>query len=298
MRLVAATADGIVVDGESAAMPDARLTWLQPRPGGWVGVIAGRVVHLLDSAFGIEESAVLGDLRAQCAAWTPTGVLVGTSEAHLLDFPRLRRVKGFDRVDGRDDWFTPWGAPADVRSISAGPDGTTYVNVHVGGVVVSTDGERWSDTMDISNDVHHVLAHPERDGVALAAAAVGLGVTTDGGATWEWHDDGLDGRYMRAVAVDGSRVLVSASRGSGGSRAAVYRWDLDRRGPFERCEEGLPEWFDDNVDTMCLAVQRRHAAIGAPDGTVWRSGDGGESWEAAFEVDGVRAVHLATAPGP
>jgi hypothetical protein len=292
MRVVAATADGIVVDGESAAMPDARITWLQPRPEGWLAVIARRVVHLLQEDFAIETSAVLGDLRAECAAWTPHGVVVGTSEAHLLDFPRLRRVKGFDRVEGRDDWFTPWGAPADVRSISAGPDGTVYVNVHVGGVVVSPDGRDWTDTMDIRNDVHQVLAHPDRPGVALAAAAVGLGVTTDRGESWQWHDDGLDGRYMRAVAVDGPRVLVSASRGSGGSRAAVYRWDLEGRGRFEKCGDGLPEWFDDNVDTGCVALDGAHAAIGAPDGTVWSSKDGGTSWDVGFEVDGTTGVHL------
>ena len=217
---------------------------------------------------------------------------MGTSEAHLLDFPKLRRVNGFDAVDGRDSWFTPWGAPADVRSISTGPDGTVYVNVHVGGVVVSTDGRAWRDTMDIGNDVHQVLAHPDRPGVALAAAAVGLGVTTDGGTTWEWHDEGLDGRYMRAVAVDGNRVLVSASRGSGGSRAAVYLWDLDERGSFTKCDDGLPDWFDDNVDTMCVALSGTNAALAAPDGTVWRSGDAGDSWEQAFEVDRPTAIHL------
>jgi hypothetical protein len=294
MRVVAATADGIVVDGESAAMPDARLTWLQRRPGGWVAIIARRVVHLLDEAYAIEESAVVGDLRAECAAWTPHGVLVGTSEAYLLDFPRLRRVRGFDSVDGRDTWFTPWGAPADVRSISAGPDGRVYVNVHVGGVVVSADGRTWTDTMDIGNDVHQVLAHPDRPGVALAPAAVGLGVTTDGGDTWEWHDEGLDGRYMRAVAVDGSRVLVSASRGSGGNRAAVYRWDLDEQGHFEKCGGGLPEWFGDNVDTNCVALGEDGAAVGGPDGTVWVSDDL-VSWRRAFEVDGITAVSAAGA---
>ena len=293
MRIVAATADGIVVDGESAVMPDARISWLQRRPGGWVAVIARRVVHLLDDDFGIEQSAVLGDLSVECAAWTPHGVLVGTSEAHLLDFPRLRRVKGFDRVKGRDDWFTPWGAPADVRSISSGPDGTVYVNVHVGGVVVSTDGRDWTDTMDISNDVHQVVAHPDRDGVAVAAAAVGLGVTTDGGASWAWHDDGLDGRYMRAVAVEGSSVLVSASRGSGGRRAALYRWDLDERGGFEKCAGGLPEWFDDNIDTNCVDLSGDRAVIATPDGAVWVSGDGAETWEPGFEVDEARAVFLA-----
>lgn len=37
-------------------------------------------------------------------------------------------------------------------------------------------------------------------------------------------------------------MLVSAARGPGGGRAAVYRKRLDKDEPFERCGAGLPEW--------------------------------------------------------
>lgn len=292
-NVVVATSEGIVVDGELAGLGDANVSWLSRRAGGWVAIIAHRAIHLLDEEFQPVASAVLAGLRAESAAATSHGLVVGSSEAHLLSWPDLEPIAGFDEVAGREDWFTPWGAPADVRSIAAGPDGTTYVNVHVGGVVVSSDGTSWSDTMDIRNDVHEVIAHPDRAGVAMVAAAVGLGVTTDGADSWDWHEQGLAGSYMRAIAVSGSGVLASASAGSGGARAAVYRWDLDERGAFSKCTTGLPEWFGDNVDTNCVDLDGAEAVIGAPDGTVWHSSDGAESWEEAFRVEEVRAVFLA-----
>jgi len=57
-----------------------------------------------------------------------------TEEAHLLrlDGDRVARVESFDAMDGREAWYTPWGDPADVRSISVARDGALHVNVHVG----------------------------------------------------------------------------------------------------------------------------------------------------------------------
>src|SRR5213593_1928350 len=97
---------------------------------------------------------------------------------------RLEVDSSFDAAEGREAWHTPWGAPADVRSISSGADGAVYVNVHVGGVLRSTDGGAgWRPTLDIEHDVHQVLALPERPGLVLVAAADGFGLSRDGGDT-------------------------------------------------------------------------------------------------------------------
>ena len=53
---------------------------------------------------------------------------------------KLSRVESFETVAGGEEWYTPWGDPADVRSIAVATDGTIYVNVHVGGVARSRDG--------------------------------------------------------------------------------------------------------------------------------------------------------------
>jgi len=217
-----------------------------------------------------------------CVAITPLGVLMGTARAHLLRLTggELVRVPAFDNADGRNTWYTPWGAPADVRSISAAATGPVFVNVHVGGVLRSAEGgERWQPTLDIEEDVHQVLAPAARPDVVLVAAFAGFGRSDDGGETWRWDNEGMHAHYCRAVALAGDTVLVSASAGHHGRRAAVYRRRLDERGSFERCREGLPEWFSDNVDTGCLAASGNTVVLGTEEGTVFRSSDAGLHWE-------------------
>ena len=263
--------------------------------GGWA-IVEGR--ELWRSAEGERWSpaATVPRWKATCLAATPAGLLVGTARAHLLRLERERLVvdSSFDAAEGREAWHTPWGAPADVRSISSGAAGAVYVNVHVGGVLRSTDGGAgWRPTLDIEHDVHQVLALPERPGLVLVAAADGFGLSRDGGDTWRWENDGLHAHYCRAVALAGDTVLLSASTGHRGRRATLYRRLLDGGGGFERCQAGLPEWFADNLDTGCLAARGRTVVIGTEDGCVFLSGDAGEGWDAiAKGLAPVRAVAL------
>lgn len=240
--------------------------------------------------------ASTGRRRATCLASTPAGLLIGTARAHLLSLERdqLVPVPGFDQADGREAWHTPWGAPADVRSIDAGPDGAVYVNVHVGGVLRSTDGwATWRPLLDIEHDVHQVSLPSGHPGVVLVAAFDGFGVSRDGGETWTWENDGLHAHYCRAVAVAGDTVVLSASAGHHGRRAALYRRSLPGGGAFERCTDGLPEWFPDNVDTGCVAARGDTVAIGTEDGCVYLSTDAGRRWESVAKgLAPVRAVAL------
>lgn len=160
------------------------------------------------------------------------------------------RCEAFDRAPTKDQWYTPWGGPPEVRSWSVARDtGALYVNVHVGGILRSTDGgQSWDPTLDLDHDVHEVVAIG--GGVVLAACGDGgLAVSGDGGSTWRFVVEGLRATYCRAVAVsdDGSTVLLSASRGPGGQESAVYRRPLDAADdvPFELVAE-----FDGNVDRI------------------------------------------------
>ena len=182
--------------------------------------------------------------------------------------------------------------------MSEGPDGTLYVNVHVGGIPTSKDGETFSPTIDVDADVHQVLAHPDAPGRAFAATAHGLAETFDGGSTWSFVDVGLHSGYCRAVAVSGDAVLLTASMGPRGGKSAIYRGEIVRTmyhtvGPFERCERGLPEWFDRNIDTHCLVAKGPIAAFGTDDGRLFVSEDAGESWDQAMSgLPPVRCVAL------
>jgi hypothetical protein len=187
-------------------------------------------------------------------------------------------VESFERVPGRGGWYTPWGGPPAVHSLSH--DGVrTYVNVHVGGIPASSDGGRnWEPTLDVDADAHQVLALAEHPGTVLAATARGLAISEDQGASWRFETDGLAATYCRAVAVAGETCLLTASQGPRGGSSAVYRRPIANSGPFERCREGLPEWFGDNIDTHCLAAAGEACAFGTRDGAVYASQDRGATW--------------------
>ena len=261
--LLADPIDALVVDG-----------------GDWLAIAEGQRV--------VRAGTELGRLRgltARCVLAGGDGVLVGTSEAHLVRVAEgsAQRVPSFDRVPSRDTWYTPWGGPPDTRSLSRGAGGEVYANVHVGGILRSDDGRSWRTTaMDVDADVHQVLAHPTEPGVAFAATAIGLATTRDGGDSWEFTDDGLHAAYCRAVAVAGDVLLLSASRSHTGRDAALYRRAIDG-GSFERCIAGLPDWFGDNLDTYCLDARGSAAALGTSDGRVFVSSDAGATWSAAAE---------------
>ena len=108
------------------------------------------------------------------------------------------------------------------------------------------------------------------------------------------RSDGLDAPYARAVVVCGERVLVSASRGPRGGRAAIYRGDI-RADAFER---RTTEWFDDNIDTYCLDALNdgSFAAFGTSDGRLFGSDDAGATWlELASGLPSVRHVLVVPA---
>ena len=264
-------------DGARAwALVEGRTLWASRADGVW------------------REHASIDGPAATCLAPTPGGLLVGTAQAHLLRLVKgtLARVESFETVAGRDEWYTPWGDPADVRSIAVATDGTLHVNVHVGGVARSRDGGMsWAPTVDVEADVHEVRAHPTRPDVVLVAAYEGFGISRDGGDSWAFVTEGMHAHYSRAVALSGDTVLVSASTGPRGRRSALYRTPLDGGTRFERCHDRLP-WFQDNIDTACLDASGPVAVLGTEDGRVFRSLDAGEHW--ALVAKGMPAVRCVS----
>jgi hypothetical protein len=295
--IVVGTASGIdAIDGDgSEHLRDESCTALAVE-GMHLWAIADDTTIMRGSTNGEWASvASIEGRKARCLLAQGGGLFVGTDEAHLLRITNgaPEPVSSFDDVEGREKWYTPWGGPPDTRSMSASL-GTIYANVHVGGIVRSTDGGRsWEPTIDIDADVHQVLAHPDTAGLVLASTAWGLARTDNGGADWSFDDEGLHAPYSRSVAVAGDSLLVSASTGPRGGRAALYRRPLGEDRAFERCTEGLPEWFPGNIDTHCLAAFGGTAAFGTEDGEVFRSDDEGRSWEkVASDLPAIRAIVL------
>jgi hypothetical protein len=247
-------------DGRWWAIVDGHVI-VAGRPGAWANV------------------ARVQDHRLNCLLARGAAGFVGTSKARLARVDlggEWEFVTAFDALDGRDEWYTPWGGPPDVRSLARDDEGALFVNVHVGGILRSDDGgNSFVPTIDIHSDVHEVVC---TNGLVLAATAHGLASSSDSGQTWSFQADGLHASYCRAVAVAGSNILLSASVGPHGGRAGLYRRPLVG-GRLERCETGLPEWFGDNIDTGCVAASGPQAAFATSDGRVFLSDDDGATWE-------------------
>ena len=283
MNIAVGTKDGLhrAGNGQAAELSGRDVAQIVVDDAVWWAIIDGQEVWQSADGRRWEQVASLEALIANCLLPTAAGLLIGTSEAHLysVEGGSVRRLDSFDTAPGRESWFTPWGGPPDVRSISGTPSGAVYANVHVGGVVASADGrEGWSPTLEIESDVHQVIYDRASDRI-LAAAARGLGSSEDGGENWTFETAELHAPYCRAVAISGETVLVTASTGPRTNRATVYRKRLGANGTMEKCTDGLPSWFPTNIDTHCLAASDDSVAFGTSEGNVYLSSDQGLTWE-------------------
>lgn len=284
-QIVVATPDGLVTlapepgtDLESrnvtAVATDGEALW---------AVVDGQAIHRRATGGAWEEVGAIDRWRATCLLPLGNDALVGTSEAHMMRSAegRIEMVEGFEAAEDRASWFTPWGGPPAVRSFARDPSGHIFVNVHVGGILRSDDGGRsWFQTIDIRDDVHdvHTATTGGREWTLAAAGAGGLVASSDGGRSWENHDSGLHATYCRAVRSCDGFVLLTASRGPGGGRAAIYRRPLASGDPFEKVHDGLPEWFSGNLDTGLLDTSGPHVALATESGDVFTSDNAGDEW--------------------
>ncbi len=234
--------------------------------GGLFAIVGG---HSLRRRSPAGEWHVIAESESPLSCCVPLGdnIFVGTDDAQILRVDpdgTPHRLAGFDTVPGRDRWYAGaamidgvlMGPPLGIRSMAATADGAVLLaNVHVGGIPRSTDGGRtWQPTIEIDSDVHQVRAHPTRPDIVAAAAAAGLCISRDAGATWTIEQDGLHASYCSAVAFSGDEILVAASTDHFAREGAVYRRQLDGEGPLERLA-GIPQWIEGIVDTGCIAAQ-------------------------------------------
>jgi hypothetical protein len=291
-RMLVATTGGIVeFPGRELALEDREVKALSVENGGRYALADSSTV-LRGTDDGWREIGQVQARRANCIMPSRHGLFVGTSEAHLVRERdgEFTTVEEFESAPGREDWFTPWGGPPDVRSLAEDESGALYCNVHVGGILKSEDGgSSWLPTIEIGADVHEVTTESN---AVLAATAWGLGSSRDRGATWEFDDDGLHANYARAVAVAGDIVVMSVARGPRGGESTLYRRPLDPTGKFTRCS-GLPAWFADNIDTGSLSARDATVAFGTEEGELYLSEDAGATFERiADRLPPVRWVEL------
>lgn len=257
--------------------------------GGMLAIVGGHRLHHRDSA---AAWTTLFESEHELSAVLPVrdGFFVGTDgDARLLRIDAAGEcafVDGFDRVVGRETWFAGaavvdgrvMGPPLGVRTMSVTAGGALLANVHVGGIPRSEDGgATWQPTIDVKSDVHEVRAHPHDPDIVVAAAAVGLCTSGDGGSTWKIEADGLHAPYCSAVTLAGEDIYVAASEDHFAPRGAIYRRPVAGGTPSP-IGAGFPEWTEGIVDTDCLAANGSALAAVDKAGNLYVSRDAGVGW--------------------
>ena len=259
------------------------------RDGGALAIVDG---HSLcrRTCEGAWSTIATSQLDLACLAVVGDVIYLGTDDARVLRVSQQGKFEplvGFETVPGRDTWYAGSalingqlvGPPLGVRSMTATSDGAALlVNVHVGGIPRSTDdGATWHPTIEVDSDVHEVCAHPVDPRTVIAAAAIGLCISRDGGATWTVEREGLHASYCSAVAFSEEDILVAASSDHFAARGAVYRRPMDGKGPLQP-PRGLPRWLGGIVDTGCIATLGSALAVADRAGNLYTSADAGRSW--------------------
>ena len=291
--LVATWTDGLFVIGGDTQAPELKtqpVRGLAPDgQGGVLAIVNGRSL-CRRAADGVWRTIATTEMDLACCVVAGDSVYVGTEDARVLRVGQdahVEQLRGFDAVAGRETWYAGSavingervGPPLGIRSITATADGAVLLaNVHVGGIPRSTDGGlTWAPTIDVDSDVHEVRAHPQRPDVVIAASAIGLCVSRDGGATWTVEQEGLHASYCSAVAFAGDEMLASASADPFAAQGRVYRRPVDGRDVLAPLA-GLPEWAEGIVDTGCIAARDSVIAFADREGNLQVSTDSGRSW--------------------
>jgi len=258
--------------------------------GGALAIIDGRSLYRR-APDGVWSTIVTAEFHLACCVTVGDVVYAGTDDAHVLRVSaagEIEQLRGFDEVAGRDQWYAGSamingkrvGPPLGIRSITATSDGAVLLaNVHVGGIPRSVDGGiTWQPTIDIHSDVHEVRAHPKRPNAVVAAAAVGLCTSSDGGRTWVVEQAGLHASHCSAVEFAGDDVLVSAATDPFAPKGAIYRRGLDEQGPLVMVAGGLPAWLDGIAHTGCIASHGSAVAVADRGGNLYVSADSSRIW--------------------
>jgi hypothetical protein len=265
--------------------------------GGAFAIIDGGLLRRRSSN-GEWTTLAESEAALSCCVLVGDSIFVGTDDARILRVGadgEQQYLTGFETVPGRNSWYAGaaiidgklMGPPLGIRSMAATCDGAVLLaNVHVGGIPRSIDGGlTWQPTIDIETDIHQVRAHPTRPELVIAAAAVGLCVSRDAGATWTIEARGLHAPHCSAVAFGRNDIYVSASVDPFSAEGAVYRRPIDSDGPLEPLSGGIPERTEGKADTGCIATLDSTVAVIDWAGHLYVSQDDGETW--SCPVDGL-----------
>ena len=259
--------------------------------GGDVALLENGRTRRLHS--GIEGSVESLDILSE----DPVELLIGAEPTHLYrlgDGDSARVVEGFDDLECRDEWVTPWGGPPAVRSLVHAGD-WVYADIHVGSIMRSADrGVSWEPvTPDLHADVHQIAVTPAAPQRLYANTADAVFVSDDRGQTWTHRSEGLPVKYGRAIAAhpsDADCVLATVSRGPHeGVDGQLYRSNDGGR-IWSHVTDGFPAATSGNIDTFHIAFSADGVAWATVENRLYRSDDRGQHWEVVWTAPAAIAM--------
>jgi len=292
---VATWGDGLFAvtgEGRTQEIANQPVRGLAPDGRGGALAIVGRHSLRRRAPSGEWATVATSEFELSCCMAVRDAIYVGTDDARMLRLSHgggvLDPIDGFDNVAGRDAWFAGsaivngqrLGPPLGIRSVAANSNGSIlFANVHVGGIPRSMDGGRtWQPTIDINSDVHEVRAHQANPDIVVAAAAVGLCISRDSGATWIIEREGLHAPHCSAVAFSGDDIIFSASTDPFAAEGRIYRRPVKPDGSLVAVEGGMPAWIEGIADTGCIAANGSSIAVADRAGNLYGSDNFGRAW--------------------
>jgi hypothetical protein len=219
----------------------------------------------------------------------PVEILIGTEAPHIYRLAGTEgpaeRLDGFDRLEVRSEWHTPWGGPAAVRSMARTPDGWLYADIHVGSIMRSPDtGKTWEPvTPELNEDVHQLTTSFEAPDRVYANTADAVWISDDRGESWEQRAEGWPARYGRAIAVhpdDPDLILATVSDGPHGDNVhgKLFRSE-DAGKTWTQVKNGFPESTKTNINTNNVRFTRDGRAWVAADDALYLGENRAREWQ-------------------
>jgi len=192
-------------------------------------------------------------------------------------------------------------------AISADEPAVIFGAVEEGWLIRSRDGGKtWQNIKEGTEfDSHSIAIMPDNPSVVISTSGTGVYRSSDGGDHFVESSKGLDRRYLAQLVVHPARpkVIYTAAaavpppfwRRPEGADSAFYRSE-DQGSSWKRLSGGLPDHFKSAPRTIAGDPEDPDALfVGMTDGTVWLSGDGGESFRQILkdlpQVTSIRVAH-------
>jgi hypothetical protein len=223
----------------------------------------------------------------------PLILLVGCTPPNLYRVKEregTEKVKTFNELTVRDQWYTPWGGPPAVRSMAKTNDGWVYADIHVGSIMRSPDkGKTWEPVNpSLHKDVHEVTTTPNSNNKVYANTYLSVYISDDKGQSWEHRSKGLNNRYGRGIAVnlkDPKILLCGVSDGPTGANVHGQLYYTENAGKnWSHVTEGFPKSTNNNIDTFHIAYSSGKTAWVTDNNNLYRSTNKGKTWQLFWEA--------------